>query len=300
VRNQSLNKECSACRKPIPVLAKVCFHCSRNVWIARWLPIKTENLLNAALVVITAIALIITSRSSQEALSLTKKQLEFQLRPFVSVLEEPSPKFSFMNEPAARRYWLNINYILKNFGVQPAHEYQRKSDKIMLVSFSKELYEEAVLAGNDSRKTVTERDKTVGRLFASRDTILEELYTYFKNYPDASFEEINGAFSSKGVYCYGDITEWFRPPTVILPNQPKAAGSTRDAGINYGLEISRGKCFLVYYAHISYEGAVPGRPYSTFYIGYYDEHESNRFRGEDSPLHGSLQEYRQWTSRDQL
>ena len=239
-------------------------------------------------------------RIADRSLNLSKKQLALQLRPFIAVLK---PSFSFHPDPEDQRNWLRIEFFVHNFGEQPAHEYVRKNDKVMVISLPPQLLETATKTAGDPARTVTERDVAFQSLLDARTEITGQLYNYLRQHPMATWQEINEQFGSKGVHCYGDITELFPPPTMLLPKEAKPAGSGRDAGSNYGQGLAAGKEVLVYYVYLTYEGALPNETFSTFYLGYYDENLRRIFKGGARPdgVKGiSLTEYRQWMDRQGL
>lgn len=241
-------------------------------------------------------ALYIADRS----LNLSKRQLALQLRPFIAVL---NPSFSFHPDPGDQRNWLRVNYTVYNFGEQPAHEYIRKNDKVMVISLPPELLETATKTAGDPARTVTERDVAFQKLLDARAEIVGQLYNYLSQHPMATWQEVNEQFASSGVHCYGDIVELFPPPTMLLPKEGKTAGSGRDVGSNYGQGFAAGKEVLVYYVYLTYEGALPNESFSTFYMAYYDENLRQIFKGEARPdgVKGiPLAEYRQWMDRQNL
>lgn len=239
---------------------------------------------------------------SREQMELTRKHLAIQLRPFLGVLEDPNePRFSFRKDAEHERYWLTITYIVQNFGEQPAFQYVRKNDKVIIVNLPTAVLEELTTVRNNPSSTVTAEDEARQEIIDVRNSVLDDLYRYLRANPMASFTEVNEQFASSNVLSYGDILEHFPPPTVVLPEQFEAEASRRDVGLDYGLGIAQGKKVLVYYSHFTYEGAVPGSTSSTFYIGYYDENASKVYKGKDEPIMGGrLREYRQWTSRENL
>lgn len=60
---------------------------------------------------------------------------------------------------------------------------------------------------------------------------------------------------------------------------------------------------LIYYVYFAYEGAIKGKEYSTFYIGYYDEFLRNNYAGNaQEKINDSipLTEFHQWMERESL
>lgn len=261
---------------------------------------KQQWVWNLLLVLATLASPWIAWRIADQSLNLSKKQLALQLRPFIAVLK---PSFSFHPDPEDQRHWLRINYLVHNFGEQPAHEYVRKNDKVMVISLPPESLETAIKTASDPTRTVTERDVAFQKLLDTRADIIGQLYNYLRQHPMATVQEINEKFANKGVHCYGDIVELFPPPTLLLPKEAKTAGSRRDAGPNYGQGLESGKEVLVYYVYLTYEGTLPNETFSTFYMAYYDENVGQVFKGEAHPegVNGiALTEYRQWMDRQNL
>ncbi len=251
---------------------------------------------NLLVVLVTAASTWATLRSADRSLNLSKRQLALQLRPFISVL---NPSFSFDPDPENERNWLRINYNVCNLGEQPAHEYVRKNDKVMVISLPAELLETTTKTISDPARTVTERDVAFQSLLDARTEITGQLYNYLHQHPLATRQEINERFASKGVICYGDIVELFPPSTMLLPKENKPAGSVRDVGQNYGQGLVAGEV-LVYYVYLTYEGALPNETFSTFYMGYYDENLQRIFKREAHAKNVKLTEYRQWMNRQGL
>jgi len=261
---------------------------------------KRPEFLNFLLVLATLASPWVAWRIADQSLNLSKKQLALQLRPFIAVL---NPSFSFHPDREGHRNWLRVNYSVYNFGEQPAHEYVRKNDKVMVISLPAVLLDTAAKTAGDPTRTVTERDVAFQSLLDARVEITSQLYSYLRQHPMATRQEINEQFASQGVHCYGDITELFPPPTMLLPKEAKPAGSGRDVGSNYGQGLAEGKEVLVYYVYLMYEGALPNESFSTFYMGYYDDNLRRIFKGEISPegVNGiALTEYRQWMDRQGL
>jgi len=304
-KKMQMTSRCPACYEKISVKAKVCFHCGRNIWVAKWLPLKSENFAvistNILLVLATLLTAWIAHHSSANNLALSRRSLVLQLRPFVAVA---NPSFTFHPDPGGNRFWLTVDYSVINLGEQPAHDYVRRNDKVMVISTPSNILEELVRLKNDPNSTVTQKDVAYQNIMTARRATIEELYTYLRGHPMASFNEINQQFSQRGVHCYGDIVELFPPPTLLLPRELKPINpsrSGRDVGSDYGQEFAQGKSALVYYVFLAYEGATPDAVYSTFYIGYYDELLSQKYQGKAEPNRTlPLIEYRQWIHREPL
>ena len=259
-----------------------------------------QQWVNLLLILVTAASPWAAWKIADRSLNLSKKQLALQLRPFISVL---NPSFSFHPDPADHRNWLRINYTVYNLGEQPAHEYVRKNDKVIVISLPAELLDIATKTADDPARTVTERDVAFQSLLDATTEITGQLYNYLRQHPMATRQEINERFASKGVNCYGDIIELFPPATMLLPKEAKRAGSGRDAGSTYGQGLAAGKEVLVYFVYLTYEGALPNEIFSTFYMGYYDENLRRIFKGEvrSEGINGiALTEYRQWMDRQGL
>lgn len=111
-------------------------------------------------------------RIADQSLNLSKKQLALQLHPFIAVLK---PSFSFHPDPEDNRNWLRINYFVHNFGEQPAHEYVRKNDKVMVISLPPEVLETATKTAGDPARTVTERDVAFQKLLDTGEDIIGQL-----------------------------------------------------------------------------------------------------------------------------
>ena len=297
-RRTPQTKLCPACAERIPIAAKVCRKCGRNLWIAKWAPIRSENLINILLVLITLIAVLDAHRSSEKNLILSRKSLILQLRPFVAV---SNPSFTFHPDPQNNRYWLTVDSSVINLGQQPAHDYVRRNDKVIVISTPSNHFEELIKIKNDSKSTITQKDVAYQNILTARQAVIKQLYEYLKDHPMASFNDINQQFSQQGVHCYGDIVELFPPATLLLPREAKSTNplrSGRDVGGDYGQELAQGKSVLVYFVFLNYEGATADAAYSTFYIGYYDELLSQRYQGKAEPDRAlPFVEYRQWMYR---
>lgn len=248
----------------------------------------------------TLLAVLVAIISSNRNLQLTKNQISLQLRPFISVT---NPSFTFIPDKNGERYWLVVDYGIKNFGQQPAHEYVRKNDKVLIISARPGLLQELEKITSNPNSTLTQKDIAFTNIIKARKETIEQIYKYLLSYPMATFAELSGKFDKDGVHCYGDISEHFPPPTVISPQQPTSTRSGRDAGGDYGQNLAKGEAVLVYYVYLTYEGAIRGKKYSTFYMGYYDERMAYKYEGDAKSKVGapiSLLEYRQWVERETL
>src|SRR3989338_2561647 len=107
-----------------------------------------QQWVNLLLVFATLASPWVAWRIADQSLNLSKRQLALQLRPFIAVLK---PSFSFHPDPEDQRYWLRIDYFVHNFGEQPAHEYVRKNDKVMVISLPPERLEAATKTASDPR-----------------------------------------------------------------------------------------------------------------------------------------------------
>lgn len=241
------------------------------------------------------IAVAISFAVSANNLELSKKQTALQLRPFIGVIK---PSFSFPFEAEGERYWLKVEFFVHNFGKNPANEYVRKNDKVMVISLVDELLQELEGVLKDPNANTTHRDVAKQKVIDNPKTVIKEVYEYLRKNPDAQYTDINKLFGGKGVHCYGDIREHFPQPTILLPEQTQPNRSNRDFGPNNGHRIAAGSDILVYYVSLSYEGATVGETYSTFFIGYYSEIEDGIYRGQPRPnAEIKLREYKQWSER---
>jgi hypothetical protein len=174
---------------------------------------------------------------------------------------------------------------------------------VLIISARPDLLQELEKITSNPNSTLTQKDIAFANIIKARKETIEQIYKYLLIYPMATFAELNGKFNKDGVHCYGDISEYFPPPTVISPQQPTSARSGRDAGGDYGQNIAKGEAVLVYYVYLTYEGAIKGKKYSTFYMGYYDERMTYKYEGDAKPKVGvpiPLLEYRQWVERETL
>jgi hypothetical protein len=206
--------------------------------------------------------------SSEKSLNLAKKQISLQFRPFITVV---NPAVIFNPDNDETRYWMAIVCDLQNFGLQPAHEYKKKNDRLLRISFLPNLLSE-----------------------------LEKIKSGSGEY---SRQDIDKKFRGQGISCYGDVCKYFDPPTVISPKQIKPSTSNRDVGENYGQAIASGHEAFMYFLYLTYEGSIAGKEYSTFYICYYDEYLNNKYKGDAQAKIGKLvplSEYRQWMDREGL
>ena len=241
----------------------------------------------------TLIAIAISFFISGRSLELSKKQIVLQLRPFIGIIK---PSFSFPFDAEGNRYWLKVRFFVHNFGKQPAYEYIRKNDKVMMISLSGERFQELEKTLNDSNSSTTERDVARQRVIDAQKAIIEQIYEYLRKKPETSYADINRVFGDKGVHCYGDIKERFPQPTFLLPEQTQENLSMRDVGPNDGQRIALGKEILVYYVSLSYEGGTVSEAFPVFFMGYYSELSEQVYRGQPRPnSEVRLREYKQWS-----
>ncbi|MFH1046611.1 MAG: hypothetical protein V1727_06605 [Candidatus Omnitrophota bacterium] len=258
-----------------------------------------REIIEAAGVSVALIAVAVTLYYSGRNLELSKKQISLQLRPFVSVTDS---EFGFYKDREnTTRYFLKIRWYLKNFGVQPANDFKVKNDKVIKVSFSPEELEEFQKKRSSPDSNLTEKDEALEKVIVKRKNLIKKIFNYLQHNPSASFEDLNKAFKSDGVDCFGDIA--FDEPTLLLPQQKYWDVSSRDVGDDYGQKLAMKEEILIYYVYFAYEGAIKGKEYSTFYIGYYDEFLRNNYAGNaQEKINDSipLTEFHQWMERESL
>ena len=217
--------------------------------------------------------------------SWSKKQFASELRPFVAVMDNHDyrPAYSFRAHPTQQdEYRLGIYYFVKNIGARTAHEYNVKTEKVMLVAYPK----------SDGKVLATPE---------ARDAILEDLYQYFNRRPKATDQDVLNQFGRRGVRLYGNTVG--NPPqrVLMIPDGYLSRDALRDVGKDPGQELARGEAFLVFYVHATYKSPMPSSSYWTSYLGYFDDGDGSLYHGQTRTVdHVRLSNYRQWTERENL